>query len=147
MKNNLNLDELRRLEKTGEYLFHGSPDKDIQILEPRQAYTWINGEKTEDGDPGVAATPYLDIAIFRSLIQAGSQFSVDGDELSFSATKEAQEIAKNKVGYVYVLPRNFFKPKNGYPLAMDWRCEKNVKPINIVEVQYKDLPKNIKLLP
>ena len=49
-------EELKMLEKTGKFVFHGSLDS-IDILEPRQAYNSNKetGQKEADGVPAVFA--------------------------------------------------------------------------------------------
>lgn len=58
---------LQELEKSGEFVFHGSYQK-LEILEPRQGRkrNKETGKIEEDGSPAVSATPFADIAIFRS---------------------------------------------------------------------------------
>ncbi len=148
-------EKLLQLEKEGKYLFHGSPAKDIKELEPRQAHTIPRGEKdmVKDGEPGVAATPYSEIAIFRAIVTKGrSSFSVSGFSLEdkvieFKANKKALELAKGKFGYVYVLNRNSFTRKSGFNKhAMEWRSVKPIKPVRVFTVNYEDLPKNITII-
>lgn len=66
------LEKLTQLQETGNHVFHGSPDGNIEVLEPRQAIHYPNLPKSAeyilDGDPAVSATPYADIATFRALI-------------------------------------------------------------------------------
>ncbi|MCR4280686.1 MAG: hypothetical protein NUV82_04695 [Candidatus Komeilibacteria bacterium] len=142
-----NRERLLSLEKEGRYVFHGSPD-DIAVLQPRQAYN--RSEKTgiieKDGDPAVFATPYADIAIFRALINtkavteaSTSQFGMDNDRLFFSATNNLLEAARAKIGKVYVLDRRKFHNFEG----MQCRSEEINEPIEVIEVNVDDLPKNI----
>jgi len=139
--------ELHDLEKTGEYVFHGSATSDIEKLKPIQAYNFIHKKgRVEDGPPGVAASPFSDIAIFRALVRTGKNgFEADSlKRLFFKASQSALQFAKNTVGYVYVLNRKDFKPKvmsNLRSSPMDWRSEKEVRPVKIIEIHYDDLPK------
>ncbi len=142
--------KLFSLEKEGIYVFHGSPTADILKLEPRQAHTIPEGEqyKVPDGEPGIAATPYAEIAIFRGLIRRGrSGFSLDKGEPSFKATQKALRRAHDISGFVYVLRREEFSPKNGHISDMDWRSTTSVKPLMIIPVTYRDLPDIIKIIP
>ncbi|MFA4954398.1 MAG: hypothetical protein WC641_03745 [Patescibacteria group bacterium] len=140
---------LHELEASGQYVFHGSMTPEIDELETRQPYTWISKkEKVPHGQPAVVATPYADIAIFRALVFMDStQFGVDDHGLNFAATQKALDHAKDKVGYVYALPRSGFKPLEGDESSMDWRSPKNERPLRAVKVSFQDLPENIKLLP
>lgn len=140
---------LENLEKEGVYLFHGSSQPALEVLEPRQSYTIPEGqsERVLDGEPAVAASPYIDIAIFRALVHGESSFtsSVSGDkpaQLSFIASKEALQEAKQTKGYIYVLSRDAFSPR-GHEKGMEWRAHEPVKPLEIVEVDFEDLPQQL----
>ncbi len=158
MVNSISKTELKKLEESGEFVFHGSALK-LDALEPRQAYTLSKTEKkmVKDGEPAVAATPYADIAIFRAIINAenmpGKHWSNFGASikngvvlLEFGATKDTFERAMGKKGYVYVLYRKDFLPKGGHQKEMDWRCGIKVKPVNAIAVTSDDLPENIKII-
>jgi len=144
---------LHKLEQTGEYVFHGSPDV-IDILEPRQPHIFDQtiGKMVPDGSPAVVASPYCDIAIFRAIInkknvpqnyQSGFSYDADKKLLGFKTTQSVLDQAKDKNGFVYVLDKNDFTPKIAN--AMDWRAGKSIKPIKAVKVSYSDLPENIQI--
>lgn len=143
-------DRLLALEKTKKYVFHGSPD-DLKILDPRQAYNYNEETKLQevDGEPAVFATPSADVAIFRALTNfsdnigdSNSKFGVKGKSLFFEVTPNILELAKKKIGKVYVLDKaNFSKFK-----GMQCRNLNSVVPIEVIEVRSEDLPKNIKLI-
>lgn len=139
-----NRERLLALEKEGKYVFHGSPDI-FEKLEPRQAYNY--NKKTDkmekDGKPAVFASPYADIAIFRSLINAKdvsgdstSSFGISKGKLHFSATKNLSDAAKNKIGRVYVLDKQKFRDFEG----MQCRSLEVNHPIEVIEVSINDLP-------
>jgi hypothetical protein len=135
---------LHELEAMGKYVFHGSPVSDINELEVRQAYNWMDKVRKEHGAPSVVATPYADIAIFRSLVHRDSTgFGVADGQPHFEASKQALDAAKRSVGYVYVLAREDFAPMKGDISAMDWRSQKPQKPVRMVKVAFGDLPENI----
>lgn len=149
--------KLLQLEKTGRYVFHGSPNGNIDILEPRQSMHFPDLPKSTegipDGEPSVSATPYSDIATFRALINRknipfnhSSGFGVNDSGIknfSISDAKILEEI-KEKKGFVYVFNKNEFEPysRNGHAEenSMEWRAYKSVKPIEIIEVSHEDLP-------
>lgn len=148
---------LINLAKSGKYVFHGSPAK-ISKLVPRQAYRFDMATKQNipDGDPCVAATPFLDIAIFRSLINAQiakkvgirvhrSSFGLQNDIPYFKSTLESYNNTKKStsVGYVHVLDIKQFKRISN----MEYRSYVPVIPLNIIEVHGTDLPKNIEIIP
>lgn len=139
---------LHALEKSGDYVFHGSPTPDIEELEVRQPQDSTRGMKENHGEPCVAASPYVDIAIFRSLVRSDTtRFGEDGGRLHFGATQKALDAAKNRVGYVYVLSRTDFAPfDEGSETSMDWRSRIAQKPVQIVPVVYDDLPKGVCLI-
>lgn len=138
--------ELLSLEKTGKYVFHGSPDR-IEILEPRQAVN--KGEN--DGNPAIFATPHTDTAIFRSLINdrnvtgdSESKFGIDDKKggLYFEATQNLIDNARGKIGKVYILDKKDFFQFEGTQCI----TEKTIKPIRVIEVNYDDLPDYIKII-
>ena len=49
---------------------------------------------------------------------------------------------KNKTGIIYVLDKNQFHDFIG----MECKCEKELKPIEVIRVNFDDLPKNIKII-
>jgi hypothetical protein len=59
---------LHKLEKEGRYVFHGSA-RELSVLEPRQSLNKNDqsGKMEPHGEPAVCATPFADIAIFRSM--------------------------------------------------------------------------------
>jgi hypothetical protein len=146
--------KLLELEKEGKYLFHGSPESNLEELKPHQAYTVPEGEKdmVKDGEPCIAATPYLDIAIFKALITKGeSSFSVSATSredaiIKLKANEEAIETAKNTKGCVYVLDKIGLVPISGNNYCMEWRSKTSVKPLRVFEVSYEDLPANIEII-
>ena len=61
------MQELKKFEKSGEYVFHGSENL-VEEFEPMQAYTMKNWKQIPDGKPAVFASPFLDYAIFMAII-------------------------------------------------------------------------------
>lgn len=153
---NAALDKLTEMEKTGEYVFHGSPYGDIKTLEPKQARHFPNPENLEefilDGDPAVSATPYVDFAIFRALInrenvifsfRSGFGFDQNKQKEFRVSNQKVLDYIKDKKGFVYVFDKNHFEPYSrsgkAHEGSMEWRAYKEVKPKEIIEVQYDDL--------
>lgn len=132
---------LKRLERTGAYLFHGSPNGEITEFEPRQAMS--HGEK--DGKPCVAASEHLDPAIFMAIFSGriSCGWNSTNDSFGFYMNKQDFETAKreNWNGYVYVFDCSSFKKH----LAWEWRAYSSVKPHQKIEVAFSDLPKDIDL--
>lgn len=146
--------KLLELEKEGKYLFHGSPVANLKEIIPHQAYTTLQegGDMVKDGESCVAATPYLDIAIFRALVTKGkSSFSVSATSIEdaimeLKANQEAIENSKGQTGYVYVLDKTGFVPRSENNYCMEWRSSTSVKPLWMFEVNFEDLPQNIEII-
>lgn len=144
--------KLEDFAMTGQYVFHGAPRK-IDKLVPMQA-TSLNpntGKMVDDGEPAVAATQYLDIAIFRALVNKTncpenyrSNFGLNTGHLFFKATKETLHAAIQKgiVGYIHVLVKDKFQDYS----PKEVRAYSEVKPTEVVEVSPEDLPQNIEII-
>jgi hypothetical protein len=111
-----------------------------------------SGEMIPHGDPAVCATPFADIAIFRSIINRknlpekhGSRFggSIEGTKslrLYFEVTETIDEQIRNNSehlkGRVYFFDKNDFN----YFSPIEVRANKLVKPLGVVLVNIDDLP-------
>lgn len=151
-------EKLHQLESEGLYLFHGSPTAGIQEFEPRQATQVVDIKKpydmVNDGEPAISATPYADIAIFRSIINRKNIDKIDitssfgnnsKGELEFSVSNpEILERAKGGTGFVYVFDKNNFVPYSrdgvAHESGMEWRSYRQVKPVQVVSVNFDDMP-------
>lgn len=144
-------ERLLRLEAEDKFLFHGSPLL-FKELAPQQPVNFDRktGEMRQDGDPCVAATHIAEIAIFRAIVNSrnfpgksyGSSFRVTPKGNSeLTVTRKVWKRLEGKMGYVYILPRNEFSKHS----RMEWRSEHEVRPLEIIAVSAKDLPKNIKV--
>ena len=150
-------DTLIALEKKGDFVFHGSLVLLSGELEPRQAKTLDKhtGSMINDGELAVVATPIAEVAIFRAVIDnslrvGGSHWSSfgwdkdgDGTSVEYKTTKEIFDKSKESKGYVYVFRKEDFH-KYG---TLEYRAFNKVKPVRIFEVDFDDLPKNIKFEP
>lgn len=153
-------EKLLSLEGSGEYLFHGSPDGNIEELEPRQAHHIPDlSEPTKvipDGRPAVSTTPHAKLAIFRAIV---NRKNIDLQEWhsGFGVTNGVQEFrvsspevlkqVEGKKGFVYAFDKKYFKPytcgkgeDEGRLESMEWRAYEKVKPVEVVEVTDADLP-------
>lgn len=148
-----NKKRLLTLEAKGDFVFHGS-SSEFKELEPRQPMIYdkkIKKEK-EHGNPCVTATPFADIAIFRAIINkqnfpfkgysSSFGFSKRMNKNYFSTTKKVFDQLKGKKGCVYVLDKSYFKKFS----SMEYRSEKIEKSLEVISVDYKDLPGNIKII-
>lgn len=148
---------LIELEASGQYVFHGSPSR-IEELEPRQAYNHPEGSQAgvPDGAPAVAATPLVDVAIFRAIVNSdnikishSSRFGPDKEDdkkMRFGLSVNGHSDLEGTKGYVYVLPKDTFAPYQR-TASFEWRSSENIKPIQVVEVSAEDLPEDIEVLP
>ena len=150
-------EKLEELSKTGEYVFHGSPQR-LDRLEPRQQ-THVSkktGKTEPDGDPAVCTTESPDVAIFRSLIsshvakKAGlkwywSEFGIKDRKPYFKATQESLDQARkpDSLGYVHVFKKADFAKRD----ELEWRSDHEVEPVQVIEVKASDLPQNIEVIP
>lgn len=142
-------EKLKKLETEGKYVFHGSENQGISVLEPRQAYTVVEGKSIEDDKPAVHASPLSDIAIFMSLVNSkncpkgfDSGFEYRNGKLVLYASRESlDQLNENSRGFVYVLPNNQFVQRGKVQsIAYD-----KIEPFEVIEVTKDDLPKDIEI--
>ena len=145
---------LEILERTGQYVFHGSPAV-IEVFEPRQATQFDSktGKNIPDGEPAVFAADQSLPAIFKGLINGVispglnllSGWRNEGGSLHFYSVKEGIEGARIEgvKAYVYVFDKSDFEPYRG----MEYRCLSVVTPKMTIEITGKDLPYKIEIIP
>jgi len=143
------------LEKEGKYVFHGSPYGDIISLDLRQAKHIPDLSKPQkfilDGAPAISATPYIDFAIFKSLVNrenikdgyVGGFGFKEGKKEFRIPSREVFDSLKDKEGFVYILDKKDFEPYsrdgNAHEGNMEWRAYQEVKPIKVIKVGCEDL--------
>jgi hypothetical protein len=141
---------LLELEAADKYLFHGSEVSELKEFEPRQAYNEDEaGNKIEDGEPAVHATPFIDIATLMALINVKncpdgfeSGFRFEGRPIISTTTKSLEQLTENSRGYVYVFDRADFAPRT----PSQWISYKQVQPLQIIEVGKRDIPVHIEIV-
>lgn len=140
---------LKELERQGKYVFHGS-GKRIEQLEPRQAFTTVDGQSIKDGEPAIHASELIDYAIFMALIDVNwkegcrASCSYDNEKLTFGATQFTLDlISESTTGFVHVLEREKFEHRIG----IEWRSYSIAKPVGIIEVVLADFQNVITVLP
>jgi len=137
---------LLKLGKTGNYVFHGSPNGDIKMLEPRRC-------KVENSDDSlVFATEAPEVAIFRSMISRNifpdddnyaSLFGMRRGKLYFEVSPSVfKELNNSKEGYVYVIPKSEFKKLSKIELVL----HEPIQPVEVIRVTSKDLPEGIMVM-
>ncbi len=138
------MSEFSELEKTEEYLFHGSATADIEVLEPRQPMS--HGRK--DGLPCVAASELAEPAIFMAVFgskKMGAWNTKDGRTTYYLLKSEFTKAKREGwSGYVYVLDRD--TEKFNIHKAWEWRAYTPIKPIRKIRVDTTDIPKNIEFI-
>lgn len=155
-----NREKLFELEASGNHVFHGSDNGNIETMEPRQGTHVVDTSNPEessilDGNPAVAATPHAELAIFRAIINGrnipfphvtGFGTTKNGEKHFSISDEKILEAVKDKKGYVYVFDKKDFKPydrnipENPRPQSMEWRSDQPVKPLDVIEVTSDDLP-------
>jgi hypothetical protein len=148
--NNSNIEILENYSKQG-YLFHGSPNGEIEILEPRPAND-IDRNNEFNNDNAIFATDNLTSSIIFGVV---SRDYLPEDIKRFMwATNWATENGVTEVtakvheswkffienygkGYVYVLSTETFKEKSG----SQRKSKESVKPIDKVDVNLNDFYK------
>lgn len=138
-------ERLLGLEQTGNFVFHGSPDGNIDKLEPRQPV--IGVENKNHGSPRVAAAAQAEIAIFRSIINESnfpgkgyaSGFGARDGKLYFEVSDIIFRNIGNKEGYVYIMLKSDFEELS----TIEFGASKSIKPIEVIRVTSKDLPSGV----
>lgn len=138
-------ESLLALANSGEYLFHGSPSE-VEVFEPRQAYTDIDGVRKADGEPAVFASTEIETPLFRSIFHESTFEGLEGDyELGFSnsddgtqkihANEAAIDVCKERRGYVYVFKKEDFR----LLVNTEWVTETNVRPVAVFHSCFGDI--------
>ena len=141
-------DFLKFLAEEKNVLLHGSPEKDIEALEPRQANDTVKTSGNKKAVYGVI-DPVLPIfyAIqdkekIKGPIQSGVSEDLETGELEyeFKISKDALESQPWKSGVVYVFDKNQFNPEtdDDGELSGEWTSENPVKPLAKLEVGPED---------
>lgn len=142
------------LEKTGLYVFHGSGEN-LDRLEPKQAYNFVNGISEKDGEPAIFASSVAEYAIFMAIINKkncpkGSHASVGIFTTNKSVTfkyKASQlaldQIDEQSAGWVYIFNKSdFVENRRG---GIEYVRHTSLVPVEKIKVMTRDLPKPIEL--
>lgn len=138
---------LKFLVEEKNVLLHGSPNADLEILEPRRA----NDAAKESGNKeAVYAVTDPVLAIFHAI---QDREKIDGavesetrdnsetgeQEYKFSMPKRSLESEPWKTGMIYIFNKDDFKPEeDGGELSGEWTSEEEVKSIAKIEVRPDD---------
>lgn len=128
------------------YLFHGSPKK-LKIVEQRQAYD-SNGN-LENEDYAVFLTSSFLIAsayAFKDTIKKLSDGLDWNFEIGYNLENDKINIRMDNVnvddeivGYIYVF--YFNEDYEHTENSIQYKCHKNIKPIDVVKVKFSDFKK------
>ncbi|MEK7554563.1 MAG: hypothetical protein AAB518_01075 [Patescibacteria group bacterium] len=136
--------QLRELEATDSYVFHGT-NVDVEQLEPRQAIDTIAGS---DDEPGVHASQVADYAIFMAVAaplghsRSGATESNGSIIMDYGVERAVMNrLSDQIIGWVYVFNKKDFRQRR----PVEWISDKPVKPIFKIKVSKQDLPKNIEV--
>jgi hypothetical protein len=141
---------LKNFEEEGRYVFHGSGEE-IEILEPRQAYTHHEEIEKADGEPAVFASSMVDYAILMALVNerncpdgfrsiVGVSINEKGERyLRVRASQETlNQLDKNSYGWVYVFTKDSFTLRNEG--GIEYVSTESVTPMHKIKVTKADLP-------
>lgn len=129
-------------------LLHGSPDRNIDTLEPRQANDRAKVSGNKKAVYGVTDTVF---PIFHAILdRKGPVGIVDSEitnnpetgerEYKFSMSKDILDAKPFTNGMIYILDKNQFSPEHNDSgeLSGEWTSENSVKPIAKIEVGPED---------
>lgn len=150
-------EKLLALESEDKYVFHGSENPDLDMLEPRQGFDYINGVHEPDGDPAVFASNKADYAILMAIINkkncpngysssAGAVSNEKGEiVLELTATRDAvEQLTDDSFGYVYVFNRDDFELRENK--RAEFVSKVPISSVDRIKVTKKDLPPCVKIL-
>jgi len=141
--------------KTRGYLFHGSPNGDITLLEPRQA----NHNRKPDGQPAVCASDSVWDSMFKGLYNrqqlVGQVLHNSGWEhtngiLKYYASKNLADAAKTAKAHLYLVdPVQFewvgLEPDPDHGDRKELRSLAPVKPLARITFNLSDFPHPVEI--
>jgi hypothetical protein len=142
---------LKKLESENKYVFHGSGNPDIDVFEPRQAYTYKDKVGEKDGDPSVFASDKVDYAILMALINKkncpggfNSSAGTENGSLKLRIARYAyDQLNGNSSGHVYIFNKGDFTKRDGG--GVEYISLKPISSVRKVEVKKLDLPEYIEI--
>ena len=149
-KISLSVNLLNKYQKAG-YVFHGSENPNIQLLEPRSAKDIDKSNKFNNDKAVFASINPRASVIFACMSydkipenKISGEWSVGCDEIDKIIAriplKWKKFIYKN-TGYVYVLDKTSFSKQESIELGWQVKSDKAVKPIARVTVKFQDFEK------
>jgi hypothetical protein len=140
---------LLELEKSGNFVFHGTERGDVETFEPRQALNYKGNVGEPDGQPAVFASDKVDYAILMGMVNKNncpygysSSSRWSNDELILSVDKKGyDQLTDSSVGYVYVFNKSDFSERE--PGHTEYVSYSHVKPIQIFKISKHDLSRKL----
>lgn len=114
-----------------EFLYHGSPHRDIKELEPR---TKLHREK-EEGKLVFATSEIADASMFLYKTALTGHFLVEGERIAYAVIVDDREefLKKDKGGQIHVLPSETFESSPHSGMSNEWVSKESVKPTKVLE--------------
>ncbi len=128
------------------YLFHGSPFE-IEQLEPRQSH---DNKNKDNEDNAIFLTSYfLNAAAytFRNKLKKLNEhwsFSINNNGQLPAMEFEVDNLPEDLFGYIYIFKKDDFMIKDNHKRTTQYRCYHNLKPIDVVQVYYRDFAEYFK---
>ncbi len=149
-------EQLQSMEAEGKYVFHGSENPNLDSLEPRQAYNFINGVQEPDGNPAVFASSKADYAIMMALINkkncpkgyrsSASSSQKENGEMTLTLRTQKDSIDQlddESFGFVYIFDKDAFQRRKG---GVEYTSKVPVSSVNKIRVTKEDLPPYVEIL-
>ncbi len=126
------------------YLFHGSPNMNIEILEPRKSKE-VDPRKEFNIDTAVFASSSALLTIIFGAVPERNRLPEEiraktwhtdwpDGKISSRIPKEWKEFVMKNIGYVYILPKDTFTENKG----LQYKSKLAVKPIDKIPVTLSD---------
>ena len=128
------------------YLFHGSP-YEMEQLEPRQSNDDYNKENEDNAifltSSFLNATAY---AFRNKLKELNEHYSFSINNVGKLPVMEfkVDNLPEDLFGYIYVFKKDNSIIKDYHKHTTQYRCYHNLKPIDVVQIYYKDFAEYFK---
>ena len=141
--------KLLELERSGEYVFHGSAYEGP--LELQQAYNYKKGLKEKDDKPAIHASPVVDYAIMMALINkkncskgfhSSARLGEKGLELKIDQ-KSYDQLDENSYGWIHIFDKDKFTERS----LLEYISYQSITPTYVIKVKKEDLVDYLEIIP